>query len=79
MPATAAPPTPSAPALLDNAAAARFLGLGERTLENWRGQGTGPAFLRIGRSVRYDPRDLAAWIDANRFRSTSEADHRAAA
>jgi hypothetical protein len=71
----------SAPAqLLDTAQAALFLGgMGERTLQNWRVRGDGPAFLRVGRSVRYDPRDLAEWLGARRFRSTSEADHRTAA
>lgn len=66
-------------ALLDTAQAARFLGLGERTLQNWRVRGEGPAFLRTGRAVRYAPEDLARWLDARRFRSTSEADSRAAA
>lgn len=70
----------AAGALLDTAQAARFLGLGERTLENWRVRDTkGPPFLRVGRSVKYDPRDLDAWLNARRFRSTSDADHRTAA
>ncbi len=28
------------------------------TLEVWRSQGRGPRFFKIGRMVRYDPRDL---------------------
>ena len=66
-------------ALLDTTHAARFLGLGERTLQNWRVRGEGPRFMRLGRCVRYDPRDLAEYLDARRFRSTTEADHHAAA
>lgn len=66
-------------ALLDGPQAAQFLGLGLRTLANWRCRGEGPAFLRVGRSVKYDRRDLEAWLDGRRFRSTSEADHAAAA
>jgi predicted DNA-binding transcriptional regulator AlpA len=65
-------------ALLDTVQAARFLGLGERTLQNWRVRGEGPAFLRAGRSVRYSPEDLERWLAARRFRSTSEADCHAA-
>ncbi len=69
-----------AAALLDTEQAARFLGLAVRTLQNWRVIGTSELhYLKIGRKVKYDPRDLEAWVNARRFRSTSEADHRAAA
>ena len=62
------------PPLLDTRGAARLLGIAERTACNWRVNGEGPGFIRVGRSVRYDPRTLAAWLDERRFRSTSEAD-----
>ncbi len=64
-----------APPLLDNNQAADFLGLGRRTLENWRVRGDGPRFLRVGRAIRYARSDLEAWLDTRRFRSTSEADN----
>lgn len=67
------------PALLDDVRAAQFLGLGRRTLQNWRVQGVGPRFLRIGRSVRYSMADLLEYCATRRFHSTSEADQRAAA
>jgi excisionase family DNA binding protein len=70
----AALPAPLPPALLDDVQAARFLSLGRRTLQNWRVIGGGPAFIRVGRSVRYRQSDLEQWIDARRFHSTSEAD-----
>ena len=38
---------------LDPEAAAAYLSLSARTLENWRAAGVGPAFVRIGRRVRY--------------------------
>ena len=61
-------------ALLDTAEAARALGLGKRTLANWRVLGGGPPFQRVGRAVPYDPNDLAAYLNARRFRSTAQAD-----
>lgn len=33
-----------------------------RTLEGWRRVGRGPAFLRVGRAVRYRKRDLELWL-----------------
>jgi hypothetical protein len=68
-----------AAALLDTEQAARFLGLAVRTMQNWRVRGEGPAFLRVGRSVKYAPHEIAIWLNSRRFRSTSEADQRSAA
>ena len=67
-------------ALLTTAQAARRLGLAVRTLENKRVSGIDPIpFVKLGRKVLYDPRDLEQWLNARRFLSTSEADHRVAA
>jgi excisionase family DNA binding protein len=41
---------------------AAILGVSERTLLTYTQRGEIPA-VRIGRSVRYDPADLRAWID----------------
>jgi DNA-binding transcriptional MerR regulator len=38
----------------------------ERTLEYWRYSGRGPAFVRVGKRVRYRPADLEAYLQANR-------------
>lgn len=63
-------------ALLDTRAAAEFLGLAHRTLENWRIlRSDGPPFLKICGSIRYKPDELEAWASARRYRSTSEAGH----
>lgn len=59
--------------LLDTRAAAPRVGVTPGTLENWRTAGTGPKFIKSGRRVMYDPADLEAWKEANRFQSTSEA------
>lgn len=64
-------------AMLDQTSAAEFLGgISPRTLEKWRVQGGGPRYSKLGRSrgrVLYDPRDLAAWLEANKVSNTAEA------
>lgn len=40
-------------------------GITKRFLEVSTMRGTGPKFVRIGRSVRYRIKDLEAWIDDN--------------
>jgi hypothetical protein len=54
-----------ADALLTEAEAADFLRLSVRTLQAWRIRIAGPAFVQVGRAVRYRRRDLIAWIDVN--------------
>lgn len=56
---------------VDTAGAATLIGMAEKTLENMRSRGDGPPFLKIGRLVRYDPRDLEAWKAERRVHSTS--------
>jgi hypothetical protein len=54
-----------ADALLTEVEAADFLRLSVRTLQAWRIRIAGPAFVQVGRAVRYRRRDLIAWIEAN--------------
>jgi excisionase family DNA binding protein len=42
------------------------LQLSLRTLERWRQQGTGPAFIQVGRSPRYRRSDINTWLDQQR-------------
>jgi len=63
----------SAGPLLTTEQAAARCGLSPRTLEKLRITGGGPPFLKLGRSVRYDPADLDEWIASARRRSTSDA------
>jgi excisionase family DNA binding protein len=51
--------------LLKPKAAAEFLSLGQSTLAKLRASGEGPAFRKLGRSVRYSRDDLQAWADAH--------------
>lgn len=39
-----------------------FLGVPVSTLYQWRYQGIGPVGRRVGRHVRYDPRDVRRWF-----------------
>lgn len=58
--------------LLNEREAAGVLGLKVATLRRWRWAGKGPCFLKIGSAVRYDPPELAAFIEAARRSSTSD-------
>ncbi|MBK1621711.1 DNA-binding protein [Lamprobacter modestohalophilus] len=50
--------------------AAIYLGISPRTLQAWRGRGDGPAFVKVGRAVRYDRAALDAFI-AERTRTNT--------
>ena len=46
--------------------------LNQQRLARLRLDGCGPAYIKLGRSVFYDPRDINHWLDVNRRNSTSE-------
>ena len=50
---------------------ADMLGLSVATLRAWRHRGKGPRFLRLGRSVRYLPSDMADFVRASAVDTTS--------
>lgn len=52
--------------LLTTREAAKVLDLKPNTLAKWRASGAGPAWVQIGRNVRYRRGDLSAWLDDNR-------------
>jgi len=56
--------------------AAKFLNVQPATLEQWRWNGRGPKFCKIGRSCRYRLADLEAFLEERVFRSTTEAQGR---
>jgi hypothetical protein len=62
--------------LLTPEEAAPLAGVETKTLANWRHLGKGPKFIKTAGKGRgrifYDPTDLAAWREANRYASTSE-------
>ena len=70
--------TTSGSALLTPAEVSRYLGVPAGTLANWRYQERGPAFLRVGRHVRYRSEDIDSWVqsqlaDASTCRGTLQA------
>lgn len=53
------------PRLLSEQQVEQFFGLRVRTLQRWRLEGRGPKFRKLeGRLIRYDVRDLDAFIDS---------------
>lgn len=58
--------------LLNESEAAEALGLKVATLRRWRWAGKPPRFLKIGSAVRYEPAELATFIQAARRTSTSD-------
>ncbi|GMU79957.1 MAG: hypothetical protein AMXMBFR46_27460 [Acidimicrobiia bacterium] len=61
------PPMPTSPRALDPlltpGQVGDYLGVPLGTLANWRYQGQGPAYVRVGRHVRYRAQDVTAWIN----------------
>jgi helix-turn-helix protein len=53
-------------ALLSEVQVSDLLFISVRTLQTWRSQGSGPAFVRAGRAIRYRRGDLLGWVAANR-------------
>ena len=58
--------------LLNEHEAAYRLGLKVATLRRWRWAGKPPRFLKIGSAVRYDPAELATFIEAAQRTSTTD-------
>jgi predicted DNA-binding transcriptional regulator AlpA len=52
--------------------AADYVGSTKSTLEKRRLTGGGPAYIKLGRTVVYDTRDLDQWLASRRRRSTSD-------
>ena len=61
--------------LLNEHAAANRLGLSVKTLRRWRWAGRPPSFIKLGNAVRYDPGDIASFIESGRRCSTSDPGH----
>ncbi len=64
--------TTTPPELLDERAAAQYISMSvaylraDRSRGHLRGTTPGPAFLRLGRTIRYRRDDLDAWLAAQR-------------
>ena len=53
---------------LNDVQAAEVLGLRPQTLRNMRCRGEGPAYVKLGRAVRYALEDLHAYTEARKIR-----------
>lgn len=65
-------------ALFTQKTVAAVFGLTEAWCERMRWCGGGPAFVKLGRSVRYRKSDLVAWINSREMKSTTPTTQRAA-
>jgi predicted DNA-binding transcriptional regulator AlpA len=63
----------SKPSLLDRNEASEYLGIPVSTMNRWRVDGVGPAFLKLGARVRYDLRELDHWLESRCRQSTNGA------
>jgi predicted DNA-binding transcriptional regulator AlpA len=70
--ATAQKPTTSAIALLTAKDAARLLKVSLSWLAKARMRGDGPAYIKVGRSIRYTDATLTQWMKSRQRLSTSE-------
>lgn len=51
--------------LLSISETSQFLGISEKTLYRWAALRKGPAWIKIGRSIRYRPEAISAFLAAN--------------
>lgn len=61
------PPTNAVDCLLTEKQAAAFLNTSIRTLQGRRFNSQGPAYIKLGRAVRYLQKDLEAFLAGNRI------------
>jgi excisionase family DNA binding protein len=59
--------------LFEDHTLAEILNVPVATLANWRYQGRGPRFVKVGRHVRYRRSDVEAWLERNARESTAAA------
>ncbi len=59
--------------VMNTAEAAKYVRLGKPTLERVRISGEGPAYVKLGGSVRYRRCDLDEWLETKLTHSTSQA------
>lgn len=59
--------------LINTRDAAERLGVSRRTLETMRQRGTGPAYIKLGHRVLYNPAQIDVWVTSLSVTSTAEA------
>jgi len=53
---------------LGNRQAAQYIGVAQQTLNNLRHLRRGPDYIKIGRKVLYDTKDLDRFLESNRVK-----------
>ena len=53
------------PEYLDTVAAAALIGVSKQSMALWRSKGTGPAYAKVGGTVRYSRDALRTWMREN--------------
>lgn len=52
--------------LLSSTDLADLLAVPAKTVRYWRAQGRGPRYIKVGRFVRYHPKDVEEWLHQSR-------------
>jgi len=55
---------------------AELLQVPVRTIYDWRYRGLGPAAIRVGRYVRYEPDEINRWLGSHRMNSWGQQSSR---
>ncbi len=58
--------------LMDTDGTAGYLGVSPSSLNQWRSNGSGPPFIKVGTLVRYSREDVDSWLASRRRSSTSD-------
>jgi excisionase family DNA binding protein len=64
--------------LLTSQEAAEVLAVAPRTLEKWREREQGPAYVKLGRAVRYRYGELRRWLASHTYTATHQYSRRTA-
>jgi predicted DNA-binding transcriptional regulator AlpA len=59
--------------LLSDSELAQYVGKPTKTLANWRSLRIGPAYVRVGNTIRYREVDVDRWLDANTVATGGDA------
>ena len=55
------------PRLLSEKQLAQEFGFNVKTLQKMRCEGGGPIFIKVGRAIKYDRRDVEAYLTGHKF------------
>ena len=58
------------PPLMSADELAAYLGQSPNTLKDWRYRGVGPRWLKVGKWVKYDPRDVDKWLEGQKRKAS---------